>query len=136
MACFFKEMKSIFFALFRLSKKIKPASVKNQLNETEDLYSLNGHQLKNLLEKNISFQFFSLSEAPEDTGLNKVFQKAQLKSEKEILDCLKNQDLKQPVILVCEEGALSQAFSKQLREKGFVNCYFLKKGFQSIKEFF
>ena len=113
-------------------KKTKAKSAKKGKNKRagfEDLYSLDEYQLNNLLDKKISFRFYSLDSLPENRALTSGFSKAQLKTKEEIQDELKGQDLKQPIILICKDGVQSKAFSQALREQGFINCYYLKKGF-------
>ena len=95
----------------------------------EGLYSLDEYQLNNLLDKKINFLFFSLDVFSKDALLPFSFQKIQVKTKEEILAELKSQDLKVPLVLICKSGDQSKAFSQTLRDKGFINCYYLKKGF-------
>ena len=104
----------------------------------DDLYSLDGYQLNNLLDKNIYFDFFQLDSLKGEINdeLKKPLQKAELKTNEEILSQLKAEDFKKPIVLVCRTGKSSKALSQELRAKGFVNVYFMKKGFQSLIEDF
>ena len=135
----FKRLKS-FFNFIKKKIIIKKHS-KNQINlvlSEEDLYFLDGYQLKNLLDKNIYFDFFQLDTFNEEINskLKQVLKKTQLKTQKEILSQLQGKDLKKPIVLICKTGAVSMAFAKELRAKGFVNVYFMRKGFQSLIEDF
>ena len=105
---------------------------RSQKNKTleEDLYSLDSYQLNNLIEKNISFDFFQLESLNGKYKDNKILQKA--KGKEELLSELKTKDLNKPIVLICKTGEHSKAFSKELRDKGFINVYFVKKGLQSI----
>ncbi|MCY4321278.1 MAG: rhodanese-like domain-containing protein [Bdellovibrionaceae bacterium] len=128
-------MKS-FFVFLRQSFFNKKES-KSKLLE-DDLYSLDKYQLNNLIEKNISFDFFQLESFSEDTksSFNKYLQKARLQTKEDILSDLNQEDVKTPIILICKTGKSSQTFSRQLRDKGFVNVYFIKKGLESLVEDF
>ena len=100
------------------------------------MYALEEDQLKELLEKNISFDFFQLK-AVDSTELlqqsdKPLLKKAKLKSPEEIMSELQTANLKQPIVLICPRGEQSRSFSQELRDKGFINVYFVKKGFQSL----
>ena len=129
----FIKIKSFFYFL----KKKQSKKEKAQALSEEDIYSLDIYQLKNLLDKNIYFDFFQLDPLSEnkDNKLSKYLQKAKLKTKEDILFQLKTvEDLKNPIVLICKTGKTSQVFSRELRDKGFVNVYFIKKGFQSLLE--
>ncbi|MCZ0932976.1 MAG: rhodanese-like domain-containing protein [Oligoflexia bacterium] len=128
----FKGFFHLFLKQYFLKKK------KTQTLSEDDLYSLDGYQLKNLQEKNIYFDFFQLDSLNEEINceLKKHLQKAQLKTKENILSQLKTEDLKKPIVLICKTGEASKNFSRALRAKGFVNVYFIKKGFQSLLEDF
>lgn len=129
---FFNFIKKKYIIKNDLEDKIKFAE-----NE-EILYALDGYQLKNLLDKNISFDFFQLETFNKELNieLKEVLKKMQLKSQKEILSYLKGHDLKKPIVLICNTGKSSKLFSQELKAKGFINVYFMKKGFQSLIEAF
>ena len=110
------------------SKKMKD---KKSEELEESLYSLDEYQLNNLLDKKINFRFYSLDSFPENTLLIPGLQKAQFKTKEDIQAELKGQDFNQPLVLICQKGDKSKAFSQTLREAGFINCYYLKKGFSS-----
>lgn len=113
---------------FFLSRFKKIKNKKKDFLE-EELYSLDEGQIDNLLDKKINFHFYSLDDLPEKAFPAPSFKKAQFKTKEEIVTALKDQDLKQPIVLICKDGVASKAFSQELREKGFINCYFLEKGF-------
>ena len=129
----FQFLKRYFFKL----KKRKRGKTVSALLE-DDLYSLDSFQLKNLLDKNIHFDFFQLDSLNEKIRgkMQKYLNKALLKTKKEILSELKTEDFKKPLVLICKTGHDSKVFSQELRKKGFVNVYFIKKGFQSLLEDF
>lgn len=120
------QKKSISKTKCKTSQK---AEDKNSDSLEEDLYSLDEYQLNNLLDKKVNFLFFSLDVFSKDALLPFSFQKVQVKAKEEILAELKNQDFKAPLVLICKNGDQSKAFSQTLRDKGFINCYYLKKGF-------
>ena len=112
-----------------LGNKLSDKKAYNKPPLEEDLYSLDEYQLNNLLDKRVQFHFYSLDSLKETKLLVSGFNKAQYKTKKDILIELKGQDLSHPIVLVCKKGDSSKAFSQVLREKGFINCYYLKKGF-------
>lgn len=117
------------FSLKKLFKKSRHKSIKKPLGD-EDLYSLDSQQLKDLIEKNISFDFFQLGSLnPSDKP---ILPQAKIKSQEEIMSQLKSTPLNRPIVLVCPNGKLSRAFSATLRDKGFINVYFVKQGFSSL----
>ena len=164
-----------FERLNQLEKAGSKDSPTQSLSE-DDLYCLDGHQLKNLLDKNIHFDFFQLDSVNENKQIKTLLKKARLKDKKEILsqlcqsqlfsvrgfsrgkkdssggedrlienskqkenskqDSMNKENFKKPVVLICKTGAVSKSFSRELRAKGFVNVYFIKKGFQSLLEDF
>ena len=174
-----KVLKSIkrksFERLNPLKKAVSKDSPTQSLSE-DDLYCLDGYQLKNLLDKNIHFDFFQLDSVNENKQIKNLLKKAQLKDKKEILsqlrqsqlfsvrgftgrsqdsssgedrlienskqkenskqDSMNTENFKKPVVLICKTGAVSKSFSRELRAKGFVNVYFINKGFQSLLEDF
>ena len=106
--------------------------------EAEDcsLYSLDRYQLKNLIDKNIRFSFFQIEDfsCHYDRLTQFFLMKTEKKTEKELLSNLKSQDSKQPMVLICDKGQLSQQLSKKLRSQGFVNVYFVKEGLRGLLE--
>ena len=148
----FKRLVGKASIIGKASKKLGSKASQN-LQPEEDLYALEEDQLKELLEKNISFDFFQLK-ALDQEELNRrelnpgelnpellkpteildqsLLKKAKLRSPEEIVLELKNTDLKHPIVLICPRGEQSQSFSQELRDKGFINVYFVKKGFQSL----
>lgn len=101
--------------------------------DESDLYSLNRHQLKNLIDKNIHFGFFQVEDfAPLEGEAVRLLEKAQRKTEEELLPELENQDLQKPLVLVCREGGISKRLSQKLRRQGFVNVYFVEEGRQGL----
>ena len=132
------RLKSFFnFIKKYLIKRNSKDQIKLDMSE-EALYSLDGYQLKNLLDKNISFNFFQLEAFNKElnSNLKEVLKKMKLKNQQEILSELEGQDFKKPIVLICKTGDISIFFAKELRAKGFVNVYFMKKGFQSLTEAF
>ena len=125
----FQFLKKYFLEFKRRENK----KAKSSLLE-DDLFSLDGYQLTNLLDKNIHFDFFQLDTLNQEIEgkLKKYFQKAQLKTQEEILFQLEGEDINKPIILICKTGEASKKTSRVLRAKGFVNVYFMKKGFQSL----
>ena len=119
-------------------RRKRSSSKKAQTVLEDDLYSLDGRQLKNLLEKNIYFDFFQLDSLTEEGGydLRKSLKKAQLQAKENILSQLKGEDFKKPIVLICKTGESSKVFSRELRAKGFANVYFVRKGFHSLMEDF
>ena len=129
---FFKFLSQKFFPKQKLLKNKVTRDNKqahNKLSLEEDLYSLDEYQLNNLLDKRVQFYFYSLDSLEETKLLVSGFSKAQYKTKEDILIELKGQDLSHPIVLICKKGDSSKAFSQILREKGFINCYYLKKGF-------
>ena len=100
------------------------------------LYALNRSQLKNLVDKNIHFGFFQLEDFsfPCDQEAKYLLQKAEKKTEGAILSDLKDQDLQQPLVLICNKGIISRKISQKLRDKGFVNVYFMGGGLKALLE--
>lgn len=101
-----------------------------------DLYSLDRYQLKNLIDKNIRFIFFQIEDfsCDYDKSTQFLLMKAKRKAEEDLLSDLQSQEPKQPVVLICDKGGLSQKLSKKLRDNGFINVYFVKGGLKSLLE--
>ena len=100
----------------------------------EDIYSLNRYQLKNLLDKNIHFGFFQLEDCsfkydPETEALLKRVQRT---TGEELLFDLKDQDLQQPLVLLCKEGLMSKTIAQKLRDRGVINAYFVQGGIRAL----
>ena len=128
----FKKIQNHFNPFFKKRgsrNKSQQTKNKNLELKEEDLYSLDEYQLNNLLDKKVVFHFFSLDAFSEKDFLPPSYKTAQIKTKEEILSQFKDQDFKQPIILICKDGVKSKSLSQVLREKGFINCYFLKKGF-------
>lgn len=127
------------FIAFYLGKHFPNAGKLNQNSnknkpQLEEMYSLNRYQLKNLLDKNIHFGFFQLEDFSfsADKKTEDLLKKAQRKTEQELLSDLKTEDFKQPLVLICEKGLFSQKLSQKLREKGFLNVYFIEGGMRQL----
>ena len=136
------KLKSLFHFLKQRFFKQKQ---KTQTPSEEELYSLDEYQLKNLLDKNINFDFFylkkedSFSDQNKLDDLNKIdikqkLKTAQLKTKEEILSQLKDESFEKPIVLICKTGIDSKVLFKELRDKGFFNVYFMTKGLQSLRK--
>ena len=145
-----EKLKILFQLLKQRFLQQRQKKNRTQTLSEEDIYSLDGYQLKNLLDKNIHFDFFQLDSFNEGSGsflqknqdiLNKAevknqLKKAKLKTKEEILFQLKTEDFQKPIVLICQTGSDSKKLSQELRVKGFFNVYFLRKGLQSLTEGF
>ena len=127
---------SVWFKKLIPDKGLKKAVLAVTKKEGEDLsmYALNKYQLKNLTDKNIHFSFFQLEDFSSPCGKDIMFllNKAERIEAKELLLNLKDQDLKQPVVLICNKGSLSVKTAQELRVKGFLNVYFVEGGLQGL----
>ena len=106
-------------------------------NEDElDLYSLNRYQLKNLLDKNVYFRFFQLEDFSYSYNkeIEHLLKKVEKKVEETLLLDLKDQDLKQPIVLICDKGFASRPVAQKLRSRGFINVYFVQGGLKGLLE--
>ena len=121
--------KNIFSAFKKVLKNFAPKK-----EELAELYSLNKGQLKNLVDKNIQFGFFQLEDfsIPCDPKTKALLKKAKRVTKKKLWLSLKNQDLKQPVVLICAKGLVSKKMSQKLRDKKFVNVYFVEGGLKGL----
>lgn len=133
----FKRIKNTVGFFYLKNKPVSKVPVINN-QEEDEFYALEGYQLKNLMDKNINFHFFALDFVAQDFGLSQVLKKAKHQAKEDILVDLQKLEVhkNQPIVLVCKTGESSRLFSKELREQGFLNCYFLKKGFESVKSTF
>lgn len=127
-----KSIKKIFHWDF-VSKR-KSNSVRAGFDEEDDIFSLSRFQLENLINKNIHFDFFQLENFSFDFGKKTeiLLQQVKKKTEKELLSDLSDQDLQKPMVLICNKGLISKKTAEQLREKGFINVYFIKEGLQGL----
>ena len=119
------------------SKKFKnPVKPPQIISPSEDsFYSLNKDQLQNLVGKNIQFRFFQLEKfSYHNKEIAFLLKNAQAKTQKDCLSELKDQDLKQPLVLICQNGRASKKFAQELRDKGFINAYFIHKGLKGLLE--
>ena len=109
-------------------------SCEKKTREEIDLYSLNRYQLKNLMDKNIHFGFFQLENfsCGYDRETEALLKKLKKKTEEELLSDLKDQDLKQPLVFICEKGFISKALAQKLRDHHFINVYFVKGGLKGL----
>lgn len=128
-------IKNIFSKTDNIGKK-QLKNYKTLSKEEIDLYSLNRYQLKNLIDKNIYFGFFQLEDFSfsYDKSVEHLLNKVKRKNEKELLLDLKSQDLKQPLILICNRGYLSRTVAQKLRDQGFINVYFVEGGLKALLE--
>lgn len=89
-------------------------------------------QLENLFASPNRFLFFDLrvqrSSLPEE--LDRIFVKAVPKSASDLLADLKAQNapLEYPIVLVCDDGELSQRLARSLEESGYTNVYVIAGG--------
>ncbi len=134
-------MFKVFNRLFKKSHspselQKKTASLAQNTEDDSALYGLNRFQLQNLVNKNIHFGFFQLEDFSGhlDPGAERLKQKAKRKSERALLMELKDQDLKQPLVLICDKGLVSKEMARKLRERGFVNVYFVDGGIQALSK--
>lgn len=113
-----------------LLKEQKAPAFKASQREELELFALNRFQLKNLVDKNISFSFFQLEDFSVDVDslTKRILLKAEKKTGDELLLCLKKQDSSHAIVLICERGDISRKMAQNLRDKGFINAYFIKGG--------
>ena len=134
----FKRWRALIYKkIFSRLKKFNPKQSKScekKAREEIDLYSLNRYQLKNLVDKNIHFGFFQLEHFSRDcdreTGA--LLKNLEKKTEEELLSDLKDQDLKQPLVFICEKGFISKELAQKLRDRHFINVYFVKGGLKGL----
>ncbi|MCY4512310.1 MAG: MFS transporter [Bdellovibrionales bacterium] len=62
----------------------------------------------------------------------KYLKKAQVKSPKEVLSLLKKFSREEPLVFVCETGELSKTFSKEVRDEGWKNAYYVEGGLSAF----
>ena len=109
---------------------------KINLNE-EDIYCIEELQMKNLITKRIHFHFFKMEdfslENINSSVLKEVLSKMKVREKDSIFSLLKDCKKEEPVVLVCRTGEVSKALSKELRDKGYRNTYYLKKGVSGLE---
>ncbi len=132
MIVFFKKDQKKSQRAVKASKVIDTAG-----NNETDLYALNRYQLKNLLDKNVYFRFFQVESFSfsYDRDIEYLLKKVKQKTKEELLMELKNQDLKQPLVLICNKGFVSQKLAQKLQNKGFVNAYCIAGGLKGLLEY-
>lgn len=54
------------------------------------------------------------------------------KEEGKLLSDLGDQDLKQPIVLICDKGFVSKKIAQELQNKGFINVYFIEGGLKGL----
>lgn len=115
-------------------KIFKSVNFVKQNDEEWKLYTLNRFQLKNLVEKNIYFHFFQLEDfslfCDKDTKL--LLEKVKRREKEKLVLQLDDEDLKQPIVLICEKGFISKQVFQVLRAKGFINVYFVEGGLAEL----
>ena len=110
---------------------------KTSSKEDSSFFHVDKTQIKNLIEKRIYFCFFQVEKLfleGESQDIVSLIQPSQFKTKEDILVFLKDQDLKTPIVLLCQNGIISEEFSKNLRAKGYINAFYVKKGLIGLKE--
>ena len=100
------------------------------------LYTLSRTQLKNLIDKNIHFHFFQLEDFSivyeKEAAL--LLKKAKRVEKGKLVLELRDQDRQQPIVLICEGALISKQVFQELRQKGFINVYFIDGGLKKLME--
>ena len=101
----------------------------------EDIYSIDSLQLENLIAKRIHFHFFqleSLSSKPLSPTIEKTLQKAEQVDKNHLLSLVESYEKTEPLVLICQRGEISRELSKELREKGHHNTYYIEEGVEGL----
>lgn len=125
-----------FLLSLKVGKKFPVTGLlKNQKPESEnqDFYSLDLLQLKNLLDKKVPFSFFCLEPSLREEE-KPLVSFAEVKTEEELLAFAQEQTKNHPFVLVCREGLVSLEISQKMRRAGYINVYYVKKGFLGLKD--
>lgn len=106
--------------------------------DEEDIYCIEDVQLENLIAKRIHFHFFKVQDFSSEQISSPVLKEALLKIEvlekDSIFSFLKDCKKEDPIVLVCKTGDLSKAISKELRNKGHQNTYYVKEGVSGLEK--
>ena len=128
------------------------------------LYSLDKSQLLNLIQKRVGFHLIPLEDFKEERAetmlvrdkegkeslfLSHLFNKLNIpavtlhnitlaekvsENSKSSFSFLKSLPTSQALIFICEEGKLSEDFSKKVREQGYFNAYYLEEGWKTLSQ--
>ena len=128
------------------------------------MYSIDKSQLLNLIQKRVGFHLIPLEsfkeeemetmlvkdkEGKESLFLSHLFKKLNIPSvtlhnitlvekasenSQPSFSFLKSLPESQALIFICEEGKLSQDFSKKVREQGYFNAYYLEEGWKTLSQ--
>ena len=127
--------KNIQFGFFLLEDKASDTELKSNNPSASDA------ELKSNNPSASDTELKSNNPSASDTDLKRdnpltegplILKKAKKTTDQELLLELKNQDLKQPLVLLCEEGERSCFVAKNLRDKGFINVYFVSGGVKAL----
>ncbi len=110
---------------------------KKNLEENTSFYSIDKVQLKNLIDKQIQFHFFrveTLEMKEKSSEVEILVKRSEFKTEGEVFLFVENKELNCPFVFLCNTGLVSEKISRNLREKGYINAYYVEKGLMGLKE--
>lgn len=107
------------------------------LNE-EEIYSVGELQLENLIAKRIHFHFFKMEdfslENINSPVLKEALSKMKAREKDSIFSLLKDSKKEEPIVLVCKTGGDSKILSRELRDRGYQNTYYIKEGVSGLEK--
>ena len=110
---------------------------KKSLKKQPSFHSIDKVQLKNLIDKRIHFNFFQVEKlmmGEESSEIETLVNRSQFKTEEEIFYFIKDKDQNSPFVFLCKNGLTSEKIAVDLREKGYINAYYVEKGLAGLKE--
>ena len=121
--------------VFKLKDSFPNLALKKRIeNQPEELYSIDTSQLSHLINKKITFQFFSLDpiDARTSSLISHFAKKPVFKSQASIEADLASLEVASPIVLICSTGTSSKNFAEHIRKKGYFNTYYVERGFSQL----
>ena len=118
--------KRIRFNLFYLSSRGELSGTEKSASSMEEREALPVKERQSLPLNHLS--------AEEKEIRERYLKNAQIKSPGEILPLLKKLPKEEPLVFVCETGELSKTFSKEVRDKGWKNAYYVEGGLSAFED--
>ena len=117
-----KNIPFLFFQLEDFSLPLDPET--QELMDRAERVELEG-QTEDWTENQVKSQV-------ENRAENQIGDQAEQQTKPFLSDRLKNQSLDQAIVLICRTGKLSVREAEALREKNFINVYFVKEGIEGL----